>query len=264
MRVTSVDPQNGIVRFADGSGAQGDVILGADGVHSKTRLAISDAIHPFRSEKSAFRFLVPREEALDDPRTRKFFERENCMEHWYSSDCKVVVYPCVENEVLNFVCIHPAHLSPTPHNGANPATRGDLLKVFKDFDLILLAMFEKAIPDTLDVYPLQDMDVLPTFVNERLALLGDAAHPLLPYLAQGAAMAIEDATSLGVMLSCGTKPEEVRERLKMYNEARYERAGALQRYSRIVGEDGMGKGGLGRLSGALSGVAVLDEGCELM
>lgn len=251
MPVTTVDTAIGMVTFADGSAAQGDIIIGADGVHSKTRLAISPSINPYRSSRSAFRFLVPRDKALEDPRTAEFFSRENCMEHWYSADCKAVVYPCARNEVLNFVCIHPAQLSRTPNLGANRATKRELMQVFDDFDPVLLAMFEKAVPGSLDVYPLLDMDSLPTFVHERLVLIGDAAHPLLPYLAQGAAMAIEDAVALGVMLCAGTKPEEVRERLDMFNEARFERTAALQKFSRIVGEDGIGDGGVNgrRLSG---------------
>ncbi|KAK6412653.1 hypothetical protein LTR95_017948 [Oleoguttula sp. CCFEE 5521] len=100
-------------------------------------------------------------------------------------------------------------------------------------------MLEKADPKSLRVYPLLDMDTLPSFISfsGKLALLGDAAHPFLPHLAQGGAMAIEDGVALGVMMSQLGSPDEVPERLKLYNEARYERATRIQQYTRIVGGD---------------------------
>lgn len=64
---------------------------------------------------------------------------------------------------------------------------------------------------------------LPTWVRGRAALLGDAAHATLPFLAQGAAMAIEEAGSLGCLFPAGTHPEEVPERLKAYQDIRKDR-----------------------------------------
>ena len=119
------------------------------------------------------------------------------------------------------------------------ADKGLLLDIFKDFDSRLLAMLEKADSKSLRIYPLNDMDPLPTFVRGRLALLGDAAHPFLPHLGQGGAMAIEDGASIGVMVSNIKSLDEVPERLKLYNEARYERATFIQNATRIVGGDGI-------------------------
>lgn len=93
---------------------------------------------------------------------------------------------------------------------------------------------------SLRVYPLLDMDALPTFLKERLALIGDAAHPFLPHSAQGGAQAIEDGVSLGVFLDRTAGREEVPTRLRLYKEARYDRATTIQSYTRIVGGDGVG------------------------
>lgn len=113
----------------------------------------------------------------------------------------------------------------------------NLLRVYRDFDPALLALLAKADGLTLKVWELLDMDKLPTLVNERLAVLGDAAHPFMPHQGQGAGCAMEDAASLGVVLSRGVTRSEVPERLRLYEKFRYERAHTLQEFSRIAGGD---------------------------
>ena len=161
------------------------------------------------------------------------------MKMWYAKDRKIVYYPCANDTILNFVCIHPAHLSATSDGYDAGANKSQLLDVFSGFHKSILALLGKADPQTLKVYPLFDMDTLPTFIADRLALIGDAAHPFLPHLAQGGAMAIEDAVALGVMLGNNATRESVPDRLNMYNEARYERATRIQHYTRLVGGDGL-------------------------
>jgi 2-polyprenyl-6-methoxyphenol hydroxylase-like FAD-dependent oxidoreductase len=81
------------------------------------------------------------------------------------------------------------------------------------------------------------MPILPTWINERLALLGDAAHPFLPHQGQGGGCAIEDAAALAVCFPSDTPASEVPARLKLYEEIRYERANRIQEYSRMAGLD---------------------------
>lgn len=61
----------------------------------------------FGSGKAAFRFLIPREAALADPVTRSIGEIQNGLVSWYGSSRRIVTYPCNNNELFNFVCIHP-------------------------------------------------------------------------------------------------------------------------------------------------------------
>lgn len=238
-RINSVDADTATLSLVDGSTARGDVIVGADGVHSVARSAISPHAQAARGKHSAFRFLVSREQALADPKTAAFFSRKGSMDMWYSEDRKVVLYPCADNKYLNFVCIHPADLSAASDGYNTTANKPLMLRIFHDFDPILLAMLEKADPESLKVYPLFDMETLPTFVRGRLALIGDAAHPFLPHLAQGGAMAIEDGVALGVMLSGDASCADVPSRLQLYNDARHSRATLIQKYTRIVGGDGI-------------------------
>jgi len=138
-----------------------------------------------------------------------------------------------------------------------------LLEVYKDFHPSIVALLNKVDADSLKVWELLDMDALPTWVEDRLALLGDAAHPFLPRKCiqpgslngnrnpsfctgklttqadqgQGGACAIEDAASLGVVLQRGVHYEDIPERLRLYQDIRIERAHQVQEYSRIAGLD---------------------------
>jgi Acetoacetate decarboxylase (ADC) len=125
--------------------------------------------------------------------------------------------------------------------------------LYKDFDPVVLTILDQAEPESLKLWTLLDMDKLPTWINDKLALLGDAAHPLLPRKAntlrsvhdayewsdqaQGGAAAIEDALSLSAVLPFGTRPADVPERLHLYEKIRYERAHAIQQFTRLAGRD---------------------------
>jgi 2-polyprenyl-6-methoxyphenol hydroxylase-like FAD-dependent oxidoreductase len=235
-KVAKADPHRGTIVLLDGTQIQGDLIVGADGVHSVTRAAVTKKkFLSFKSGHSAMRFLITKESALADPVTRDWATPTGSMDMWYGPDLKIVLYPCVNNTLFNFVCIHPAALSNVSDDYNQRGSKEKLLEIYRDFEPRVLHLLEKVDDDTLKVYPLFDMETLPTFVNDRLALIGDAAHPFTPHLAQGGAMAIEDAISLGVMLPLGTTPDEIPERLKLYNQARYERATTIQNNSRLLG-----------------------------
>jgi 2-polyprenyl-6-methoxyphenol hydroxylase-like FAD-dependent oxidoreductase len=221
---------------------RGDVVVGADGVHSVARLAVTDKdFRPFQTNHSSLRFLITRESALADSVTHDFATTSGSMDMWYGPDRKVVIYPCADNTLLNFVCIHPAALSNASDDYNQIGSKSQLLEIYQYFEERVVRLLQKAEPETLKLYPLFDMETLPTFVNDKLVLIGDAAHPFTPHLAQGGAMAIEDAFSLGVMLPAGTTPDDIPQRLLLYNKARYERATTIQNYSRIVGGDGVKK-----------------------
>jgi 2-polyprenyl-6-methoxyphenol hydroxylase-like FAD-dependent oxidoreductase len=238
-QVLSIDCERAIVKTKDGTEHQGDVIVGADGVHSVTRNSIPgwNNRKPYDSGKSAFRFMMPRKPVAEDPVTSKYCEKEGALVIVFAEDRRIVMYPTNNNEELNFVCIHPSAETNASGDWNNEASMEKLLDVYRDFDPSFTALLSKASPETLKIWNLLDMEQLPTFVHARLAVIGDAAHPFLPHQGQGAGMAIEDAAALAVMLSDVKSRDEVPDRLKLYNEARFERAHNIQKFSRIIGED---------------------------
>lgn len=107
-KVLEVDPEKARLILESGEQIQADLVLGADGIHSKTRAFVSG--HPsrlFTSGKAAFRFLIPKKTALADPEASKSCGKDGELAIWYGSDRRVVMYPCDDNRMLNFVCIHP-------------------------------------------------------------------------------------------------------------------------------------------------------------
>ena len=234
-KIIDVDPHVAAITLENGQIIQGDVLIGADGVHSFTRSKLPQHTSPHSSGQNAFRFLITRQQALDDPETNSIARDLGALNIWASGDHRVVIYPCANNDILNFVCIHPD--SVTTIDASSDAYnqqigKDTLLEVYKDFNLQVRRLLQKADPVTLKLWPLLDMDTLPSWVHGRLALLGDAAHPFLPYRAAGGAMAIEDAVSLAVMLPKGISREEVPERLKIYQKARHERVTTIQGMTR--------------------------------
>ena len=239
-RIEKVDADNATIVLTDGTTIQGDVLVGADGIHSVCRAEVSPSIQPFKTNHSAFRFLVTRKAALENPATKELASTLGSMDMWYAEDRKVVMYPCADNTLLNFVCIHPAELSDAAATADydTSASKEKLLEVFQAFEPAVQAFLQMAQPGTIKVWPLFDMKQLPTFVRGRMALIGDAAHPFLPHLGQGGAQAIEDGVALGTMLPRSVDKAEVPTRIQLYNEARHERASNIQTWTRLAGMDG--------------------------
>jgi len=187
-RVVNVDAKEGIVTLEGGETVKGDVIVGADGVHSMMRLGIPGAenVKVFGSGKSAFRFLIPRERVLSDPETKKFAEQEGHLVMVVARDRRVVVYPTSDNTLLNFVCIHPTTESqidpqePGSSDWQNQGNVSKMLEIYKDFEPAVLKLLSMADEETLKVWELLDMDSLPTWTHGKLVLIGDAAHPFTP------------------------------------------------------------------------------------
>ncbi|KAL4864247.1 hypothetical protein BDV12DRAFT_205836 [Aspergillus spectabilis] len=241
-RVAKVDAETATVTLENGTQFQGDVVLGADGVHSVTRHAVPGG--QLKAEcrgKSAFRFLVSKEAAAGDPITAKLVQHHGELSIWYGSDRRIIMYPTSHNSVLNFVAIHPENESAEDADANDTwGQQGNLdkmLRIFEGFDEAILLLLGKADPQSVKLWKLLDMDVVPQWHHQRLALLGDAAHPFLPHQGQGGGVAIEDAISLAVVLAPGTPASEIPQRLKLYHSIRHERATRIQGFSRLIGED---------------------------
>ncbi|KAK3328902.1 hypothetical protein B0H66DRAFT_6119 [Apodospora peruviana] len=237
-KVIAVEPEKGTIWLANGTEVAADVVIGADGIYSMTRRYIKDT-KLFSSGKAAFRFLISRQVAESDPITAPLVQKKGTLMMWCGDDRRIVMYPCNDNQLLNVVCIHP--------DTESHATKSDewnkqgyieqVLKVYREFDPAIKTLLGKVDPSTVKVWQLLDMEKLPAWTTAKLVLLGDAAHPFTPHQGQGASQAIEDAAALATVLPRGTASEEIPERLKLYQKIRYERAHAIQEYSRLAGVD---------------------------
>ncbi|KAL3472366.1 hypothetical protein BJX99DRAFT_272971 [Aspergillus californicus] len=239
-RVAHVNAETATVTLEDGAHFQGDVVIGADGVHSVARNSVPGGqVKAECRGKSAFRFMVPKEAALNDPTTAKLVQHTGQLSMWFGSDRRIIMYPTSDNTTLNFVVIHPESESAADSDDAWGA-QGNLdkmLHIMDGFDPLILRLLARADPGSVKVWKLLDMDVIPKWYYQRLALIGDAAHPFLPHQGQGGGVAIEDAVSLAVVLSRGLSVGEVPERLKLYHDIRHDRATRIQTFSRMIGED---------------------------
>ncbi|KAF5006425.1 hypothetical protein FDECE_7185 [Fusarium decemcellulare] len=239
--VVDADPSTATVKLADGTLVAGDLVLGADGVSSITRQVVAGPdIKPFGSGKSAFRFMIPHDKIRIDPETEGFLKRDGYMTMWMGDDRRLIMYPCSNNSVMNFVGIHPSSLSAAASKGDGWGLGGSkelLSEVYKDFEPKVRALLSLVDGAELKVWTLLDMDRIPNWVKGRVALLGDAAHPFLPHQGQGGGIAIEDAASLIALLPQGTKVDDISERLSLYEKLRDARAHKVQEFTRLAGQD---------------------------
>jgi len=176
---------------------------------------------------------------MTDPRCREFCEENGLLCMIMGKKHRVVIYPCVNNTFLNFLLIHPSDesRSKSPAEGWHQqGNKQRMLEMGSNFAPQVQALLEKAPEDTLKLWTLLDMDKLPTWTVDRMALLGDAAHPFLPHQGQGGGQAIEDAVSLAALLPLHTRKADISDRLRLYQRCRKERAEYIQEASRRSGQ----------------------------
>ncbi|KAK3370620.1 hypothetical protein B0H63DRAFT_564736 [Podospora didyma] len=238
-RVVSVDAENGEVVLESGEKVTGDMVLGADGVRSECRKALEGGrgYVPFESGISAFRFTVPMQAIRDDPVTAALLGPEGTLLAALAVGGikRLICYPIVNNTLMNFVFTHASAESKA--DDQSPENLKSLvLQVGSAFTPAFQAILQKVQNDTIRLWPLFDLPALPTWVNGKMAVLGDAAHPFMPHRAEGASQAIEDAVSLATIFYLGTPADAVPERLALYDRCRRERASKIQEASRIFSQ----------------------------
>ncbi|MBP7452475.1 MAG: FAD-dependent monooxygenase [Ottowia sp.] len=206
---------------------EGDVLVGADGVWSHVRAALLDDGVAKPTGHLAYRAML-KTEALPPSL------RENRVTAWLGPRLHVVQYPVRGGEWTNVVAIvHgavPDNLEDWDHSGY----AADLLRAMGPICAMLRALLEAAPTATVNSYawrlwPLAGrppVDNAEQMARGRVALLGDAAHPMVPFLAQGAGMAIEDAAELARALSMDAV--DVPTRLQRYALARWQRVARVQ------------------------------------
>jgi salicylate hydroxylase len=205
--------------FADGERAEADVLIGADGIHSVIRAALTEPAPPIHSGMCAFRALVPAAAAPE-------FARRPAQAVWLGPGRHVVHYPVSGGELVNLVAIAPAGGYVTESWTAT-ATVAEFLAEFEGWDSRLTGLIGAA--NTPGRWALLIRQPLPRWTWGPVTLLGDAAHPMLPFLGQGAAQAFEDAAMLASCLAGGQENPALA--LRRYESARIDRASRVQQGS---------------------------------
>lgn len=201
-------------------------LVGADGLWSVTRAALGDRRQPVFSRTEAWRATLPAEAAPDFARASADGSADTGL--WLGQGRHVVHYPVDAGRAVNVVAVMEARL---PRDGwSNAADSAPLLARFSDAARPLRELLA-AVTDW-QVWSLHDLPARQV-AGRRIALVGDAAHPVLPFLAQGAALAIEDAATLGELLE--TLPDDVPTALSAYKRLRLKRAQRVQDAARRVG-----------------------------
>jgi salicylate hydroxylase len=220
-RVTaiSVSGATATLSFAGGESAEADVVIGADGIHSVIRASLTEPVPPSFSGLSAFRALV---QARDAPA----FARRPAQVLWLGPGHHLVHYPVRAGELINLVAMSPAG-DYTTESWTATATLDELLAEFTGWDPRLTALIQAA--GTPGRWALLDRQPLRRWSHGPVTLLGDAAHPMLPFFAQGAAQAIEDAAALARRLA--EDPADPSAALSRYETDRIPRTRRLQEVS---------------------------------
>jgi salicylate hydroxylase len=212
------DEHGATIRLANGATATGDVLIGADGVHSAIRQQMFGDGRAEFTGIMAWRGLVPMERLPEH-------QRRLVGNTWLGVGGHCVTYPLRRGEILNFVGLIERddwRVESWTVAGTTEECLRDLAPWHEDIKTIVRNV------DTPFKWALLGRQPLDHFAEGRVCVMGDAAHPTLPFLAQGANMALEDAV---VVARCLDAFDDVPDALRHFERARLERTAAIVRGS---------------------------------
>jgi salicylate hydroxylase len=208
-----------VARFESGASAEADLLVGADGIHSRVRHLTFGPSSPRFTGCVAWRGLVPAERI-------KHLGIEVASHNWMGPDGHVVHYWVAGGRLMNVVCV-VEHGTWTSESWTDKGDVAEVLARYDGWHPIVRGLIE-AFPETF-IWALHDRAALPRWSDGRITLLGDACHPMLPMMAQGAAQSIEDGATLAALLTA--MQGDVPGVLARYEELRKPRATRLQEAS---------------------------------
>ena len=209
--------------LGDGSRVNGKCLIGADGLWSNIRKRVVGDGKPRVSGHTTYRSVIPTEEMPEDLRW-------NAATLWAGPKCHIVHYPLSGWKMFNLVVTYHND-APEPVAG-KPVSHEEVRKGFEHVNPVARQIIERG--KDWKLWVLCDRDPVMNWVDGRVALLGDAAHPMLQYFAQGACMAMEDAVCLSAEMEAGSG--DVGRVLQSYQQKRRLRTARVQLQSREIGQ----------------------------
>ncbi|MBS0223319.1 MAG: FAD-dependent monooxygenase [Proteobacteria bacterium] len=205
--------------FENGGTTEADLLVGADGIHSRVRSLVFGLEKPRFTGCVAWRGLVPAERI-------RHLDIEIASHNWMGPDGHVVHYWVAGGRMMNVVCV-VEHGDWTQESWTDKGEVADVLARYEGWHPTVRGLIG-AFPETF-VWALHDRAELPHWSDGRVTLLGDACHPMLPMMAQGAAQSIEDGAALASLLTA--MPGDIEGALARYEAVRKPRATRLQQAS---------------------------------
>jgi len=218
------DREQVIVQTSSGNYDQGELLVGADGVHSQIKSLILPSEQKRFSGNAAWRVLIPSKNLpkhLLDKQVRNFVGPKK----------HIVSYLINRGQYLNFVGVTPSN-SPTDTSWTTESSWLTLQNDFHSWHPDVQTMIQAAEHSQVYRWNLYDQTPTSKWHSGRVVLVGDAAHAALPFMAAGATLAIEDAR---VLQRCIDRISQIDNALLSYTKTRYKRTRAVQKRSRAVG-----------------------------
>ncbi|KAF5237811.1 hypothetical protein FAUST_5860 [Fusarium austroamericanum] len=222
--------------------SQAGILLGADGIKSVTRSQILQQVDATPEEaetgQAAYRIMLNREDMAHDPELLALIDSDEVV-RWVGEKRHIIAYSIANKSIYNLSTAHPdENFAGAP--SITYTTKGSkevMLKVFDTFCPLVQKMLNLVPEGEVCEWRLRMYKPLPTWTHGAVALLGDACHPTLPHLSQGAAMAIEDGSTIAEVLCLApdTKPETIAKCLKVYEQSRKEWTSSLVEMAYLSG-----------------------------
>ncbi|KAJ6095659.1 Monooxygenase FAD-binding [Penicillium sp. IBT 16267x] len=226
--VTSVEFSPASVTLANGTVVRGDVVIGADGIKSTVRnhLLNDTPLTAIPTGDAAYRIMLPRSVMETDPELKELIDEPQAT-RWLGPSRHIIAYPVRNHELYNVVLLHPDRQG-VEESWTTKGSKQAMVDNYQGWDPKVRKLIDLVDDDEVLEWKLCLHRPLKTWIREYVALIGDACHPMLPYVAQGAAQAVEDAAALGILLSNITARHEIPRALQVYEMSRKQRAETVQ------------------------------------
>ncbi|KAK9451833.1 uncharacterized protein V1518DRAFT_430735 [Limtongia smithiae] len=239
-KVSEIDESIPSVTTVDGAHSKGttyaaDLVIAADGIKSLIREKIFPDLKNeiIESESSAYRAVLPAEALQSDPELNELLLNPSATS-WVGPGGHIMGYPIRNGTIYNIVMLHPA-ADEVGGVWNTPATVEEMIHTYEDWDPKVLKLI-KLLPSAMKwkVCFLRELDSWQS-KSGKVVLLGDSCHATVPFLAQGAAMAMEDAITLAECLDRLETSSDLSKLLTVYEEVRKPRATRVVKGSQLIG-----------------------------